>query len=273
MEKFYSSSKAQIILFLIFGNLIGLILLVKSVDVWDGFWYLVASLITFFATWFIFIGWKRQNKQITQEMKISFLDKVAHFNRKIRNLLTTLFTFGKRKKMIVVTLVVMLMILVAVGFVISSKEDSNYRYISEQNDIKKPSCTANLADLVLVESHSETYNLYNYNSEIGSNPNNVRFFGLIKNNSICKAYNVVLKITLQSINNPDIKQEELKTLFSPWEPLDTQQTKEFSETITVFESLISKESSYGSTEHSRLRSGVKVSIQIVSAQAAPSDQF
>lgn len=273
MEKLYSSSKAQITLFIVFGNLIGLILLIKSIDARDGFWYLISALVAFFTTWFIFIGWKKQNKQQAQEMKNSFSDKVFHPEGKIRNLLVRFSAFVKRKKKVSIVLLVILAILITTGIFIPfpSKEENNYRYASQQNEVQKPSCTASLADLVLVESYNETYNLYDYNSEIGSNPNGVRFFGLIKNNSICKAYNVVIKITLQSANNPDIKQEELKTLFPPWKPLDSQQTKEFSETITAFESLISKESSYGLTDRSRLRNGVKVSIQIVSAQAAPSN--
>ena len=138
-----------------------------------------------------------------------------------------------------------------------------------ENNFNQSTCKGDIKDLVILDSEHQTFDEHDYKSSIKYNENGIRFYGILKNNSICTASNIYLKVTLQSTKNPDIKQEETQIVFldNPYRSISPQQTKQYELTFNVFESLLLKQKDQfglNTVVKSSLRSDVTSKIEVSS---------
>jgi hypothetical protein len=258
-KKIYSIEKGQLIALWVFGLLGFLFTLSPALDYGSGvalFFMLFIPFVLVFYT----IGWKKYNKNLSDELKSSVEEK----KKFSKNLISSMFAFLKNKFFIAGVIMLVLII----SFInINNFSKENIEVQTSVNNLPKP-CLGDIGDILLVENKYDTYNLMNVDSYIGNDKNRIKIFGLFKNNSSCSLKTLKLKVTLQSSSNPDIKQDEVIIIPYVLNYVLPQQTKEYTSSFVAYESLLSKTSNAGFIERTYLKKDVKISTEVIGAEWA-----
>jgi len=111
------------------------------------------------------------------------------------------------------------------------------------------------------------YDDSNYNPAIGMDEDAIEPYGLIQNNSAtCFAINIELGVTIQSMKNSTIKQENNFFIFGV--TVAPQTTYQYQTSFDAFDTFVNKQTEYGMIARSALSSDAKITTKVVSAQWA-----
>lgn len=87
-----------------------------------------------------------------------------------------------------------------------------YEY-EEEPEPEPVTCSDSLSKIEFVDNKYKTFTLGDFDTDIKTSSNEMKLYGVLKNNSSsCIASNIKMKVTLSDKNNPELKQEETLTL-------------------------------------------------------------
>jgi len=129
--------------------------------------------------------------------------------------------------------------------------------------LNKPiNCKIN--NLEYIENHYKTYSSGDVDLDLLPGLNQMKLYGIIKNNSDCVASSIKMKIILADKNNTDITQEEINTLSNM--SIQPGKTNEYKTKITVYDTFMTKPNRYSIDKI--LKENIQISMQIISADFA-----
>jgi len=256
MKNFYSIEKGQLIVMWVFG-LIGSIISLAGGSDNESPLLILLSLIIIFFLFFYTIGWKKQNKKLTQELKNSLGETVE----KNKTTLKKVLIFLKKRTPVFIILLVIIIVVIIISN--NQKDDSLSLEMPE-----KITCVGDINDLIFVENNYKTYNSDDKDYWGGVSENLIKMNGLLKNNStLCSVSNVTIKVIIQDKNDINKKQEEIVYFFPTYsyKKIYPQQTEQYNIDVEAFDTFIIKHESYGLVDSTSLRKNIDISTQIISA--------
>lgn len=136
-------------------------------------------------------------------------------------------------------------------------------------------CTDSISKIEFIDNKYKTYTNGEFDTDIGTASNEMKLYGILKNNSTtCVASNIKIKVTLTDKNNTKLIQEETVTLRdeiliiyynTPTYSINPGSTNTYEAKFTAYESFIETYDYFSK----RLKSNIGASTQIVSVDWLP----